>query len=235
MLLFLSSIPARKKRDLRFTTTSHLAASTQTSFQNLDNKMESLQIKQLAIHHIGPVDLSIDRAECVGITGPSGAGKTLLLRAIADMEPHTGEVCLNGIDSRSMPGPEWRRKVRMVPAESSWWFDTVGEHFNGIDKDWLEYFGFGEDVLNWDINRLSSGERQRLSIIRSFSDQPEVFLLDEPTANLDEENIIKTETFIADYLKENETMIIWISHDAAQLKRVAARVFVINNTRLEQL
>ena len=61
--------------------------------------------------------------------GPSGAGKTLLLRAIADLDPNQGLVSLEGRDRSTIPGPEWRRLVGYVPAEPGWWAETVGEHF----------------------------------------------------------------------------------------------------------
>ena len=88
--------------------------------------MEKLRVQNLCFQNIGPLNISVSEAECVGITGPSGAGKTLFLRAVADMDMHTGEVFLDGIESRSMPGHEWRKKVGLLPSENSWWFDTVG-------------------------------------------------------------------------------------------------------------
>jgi ABC-type multidrug transport system ATPase subunit len=129
--------------------------------------LERLRIKHLYFHTIGPVDLALERKECIGLTGPSGAGKTLFLRAVADMTPYRGEVYLDGDESRSMSGPSWRKRVGLLPAESSWWYDTVGEHFTALNSKWFPVLGFDqEDIARWEISRLSSGERQRLRLDR---------------------------------------------------------------------
>ncbi|HEX6115286.1 MAG TPA: ABC transporter ATP-binding protein, partial [Geminicoccaceae bacterium] len=67
--------------------------------------------------------------ECVAVMGPSGAGKTRLLRAIADLDPNRGEVVADGVDRARLSGPACRRMVGYLPAESGWWADTVGAHF----------------------------------------------------------------------------------------------------------
>ena len=67
--------------------------------------------------------------ECVAIRGPSGGGKTLLLRAIADLDPNEGTVCLEGRNRATISGPDWRRLFGYVPAEPGWWAETVGNHF----------------------------------------------------------------------------------------------------------
>ena len=89
-----------------------------------------LRVDGLRIHDVGPVSLEVDTGTCVGLSGPSGAGKTLLLRAIADMEPHEGKVYLDGTEQSSIPAPEWRRLVSLLPAESMWWLDSVGAAFH---------------------------------------------------------------------------------------------------------
>ncbi len=197
--------------------------------------MDRFHIEKLVTHGIGPVDLSVGRDECVGITGRSGTGKTLLLRALADMEPHSGQIFFDGAETGSMSGPEWRSRVGMLPAESSWWFDTVGEHFDSIEEEKLKSIGFVSDTLNWEVNRLSSGERQRLAVLRLFENRPRVLLLDEPTANLDSENVFRVEEFIKNYRKENEAAVIWVGHDIDQLKRVSSRSFMLDTGRLKEI
>ncbi|MDM8522529.1 ATP-binding cassette domain-containing protein [Desulfococcaceae bacterium HSG8] len=194
--------------------------------------MDRLKIENLSFHNIGPVSLSIASSECIGITGPSGSGKTLFLRAIADMEPYSGRIFLDDIESVSFSGPEWRKKVGLLPAESAWWHDTVGEHFQqkteqGWDGSWFETLGFDPDVETWSINRLSSGERQRLALLRLLSNRPKALLLDEPTANLDPENTDRVEKLLENYRIENEPAVIWVSHDVRQLGRVADRRFLL--------
>ena len=63
------------------------------------------------------------------VTGPSGAGKTVFLRMIADLDPNEGKVWLASEEREGMPATRWRRLVTYVPAESGWWADTVQEHF----------------------------------------------------------------------------------------------------------
>jgi ABC-type sugar transport system ATPase subunit len=70
--------------------------------------------------------LAVSAGEIVTLRGASGSGKTLLLRAIADLDPHGGEVWLDGLERSAMTGPEWRRRVRFVAAEAAWWAEGSG-------------------------------------------------------------------------------------------------------------
>ncbi len=194
----------------------------------------ALTLQSFRIQNGKLFDLTIGPAECVCVSGASGTGKTLLLRAIADLDPHAGEVFLNGQESQILPAHEWRKKVALLPAESHWWFDTVGEHFARPDAAMLSQIGFSEDVLGWQVKRLSTGEKQRLAIVRLLVIQPKALLLDEPTANLDGQNTETVERLINDYLKKNEAPVLWVSHDPAQIKRLAHRWFQIEAGRLEE-
>ena len=89
----------------------------------------ALIVKQLRSPFAGPFELNLGSGECAAITGPSGSGKSLFLRMLADLDPNEGEVWLNGRERASMPAPEWRRQATYVSAESGWWADTVIEHF----------------------------------------------------------------------------------------------------------
>src|SRR4051812_4024297 len=88
-----------------------------------------LEARDLRTAILKPASFALSMGECVAIRGPSGAGKTLLLRAIADLDPNAGTVILEDRDRSTIPGPEWRRLVGYVPAEPGWWAETVGEHF----------------------------------------------------------------------------------------------------------
>lgn len=191
-----------------------------------------LSLKSLTIHNGKPVNLAVFAGECVCISGASGSGKTLLMRAIADLDPHEGEVLLGEEESQTMPAHEWRKQVALLPAESHWWFDTVGEHFTKPDPVMLEQVGFSEDVLTWQVKRLSTGEKQRLAIVRLLALLPKALLLDEPTANLDAQNTKIVEALINDYRTKNTAPVLWVSHDPAQIKRVAHRWFQIKEGKL---
>ena len=110
-----------------------------------------LVIQDLRTSQIGPYSLTIKAGECVSLRGPSGSGKSLLLRAIADLDPHEGQVLLENVPYQHIPAPLWRKKVCLVPVESQWWYDTVGPHFPGDNCPYLEKLGFDNDVLGWQI------------------------------------------------------------------------------------
>ena len=198
--------------------------------------MKGLLIKNLFFQKTGPINLKVNPEECITISGSSGSGKSLFLRAVTDMDHHTGLIYLDGIESMEMPAHQWRKKIGLLPAESYWWFDTVGQHFMFSKVDnFLESLGFDKNVLEWKINRMSSGERQRLAIARLLANNPKALLLDEPTANLDNENILRVETIIQKYQTDNHLPIIWVSHDKAQIQRISSRHFVMKNNRLSEV
>jgi ABC-type iron transport system FetAB ATPase subunit len=182
-----------------------------------------LQIKELARSMLGPINLSVNAGECLCITGPSGGGKSLLLRAIADLDPHGGEALLDGISAQDIEPEQWRRQVGLLPPESNWWFPQAGDHFKNGMPVLLERLGLSDSILQQPISRLSSGERQRLALLRLLANQPSVLLLDEPTANLDPDNTQRVENMVADYLDRHQAAVIWVSHDRAQVQRVASR------------
>jgi ABC-type multidrug transport system ATPase subunit len=192
-----------------------------------------LQITDLRTPLIGPVSLSVAAGECVALLGPSGAGKSLLLRAIADLDPNDGRVSLDGRDRDGMPAPEWRKLVGMVPAETGWWADRVGAHFNpGFDfTELLAAVGLPE-ALGWEVGRLSTGERQRLGLVRALGEAPRALLLDEPTAALDEAAAEQVERLIAAE-RARGAPVLMVTHDAAQAARLAARSFRMESGRLQ--
>lgn len=184
--------------------------------------MSQLTVSSLTFRHIQDVSFSIEPGQIVSLSGASGSGKTLLLRAIADLDPYTGSVFLNGLDCKSIPAPEWRKNVGLLPAESQWWHSQVGDHFSQPDQESLGLLGFENDVMKWSVSRLSTGEKQRLAMIRLLCNSPKVLLLDEPTASLDVSNIEKAERVILDYITSHQASALWVSHDASQEERMAS-------------
>ena len=185
--------------------------------------MSRLRAIKLANARIGPLSIDIHAGECVCLSGPSGAGKTTLLRALADLEIHDGRVLLDNQDCTSFKGSEWRRRVGMLPAESAWWCDRVGEHFEVVDEDAFAQLGFDRDIVERKVARLSTGERQRLALLRLLVGRPRALLLDEPTASLDPKNTRRAEQLIAQYSRQERAPVMWVSHDPRQMKRVCNR------------
>ena len=194
-----------------------------------------LLVRDLQTHLLKPASFSLWAGECLAIRGPSGGGKTLLLRAIADLDPNEGVVCLEGSDRTTMSGPEWRRQVGYLPAEPGWWADTVGEHF----PDWpaaariTTDLGFPDDAKNWPIARLSTGERLRLALVRALVVGPKVLLLDEPTAALDPVSVAAVERLIGARVQAG-LAVLWVTHDVAQAGRIAVRQLVVSGGQVQE-
>jgi ABC-type iron transport system FetAB ATPase subunit len=177
--------------------------------------------------------LSVSHGELVTLRGASGSGKTLLLRAIADLDPNRGDVVLDDTPRSSLSGPEWRRRVRYVAAEPAWWADDVGANFrnprraSGLAME----VGLPADCMSWQVARLSTGERQRLGLLRAMEDNPRVLLLDEPTAALDEDATRLVERLIVSRKKQG-TAIVMVTHSEDQAARLARRGYVIDDGKL---
>jgi putative ABC transport system ATP-binding protein len=189
-----------------------------------------LSIRDLGTNLLKPTSFSMSTGECVAIRGPSGGGKTLLLRAIADLDPNEGTVCLEGRNRATISGPEWRRLVGYVPAEPGWWAETVGNHL----AEWkaatafLERLGFSDETKTWRISRLSTGERLRLALIRALIMRPKVLLLDEPTAALDAASATAVEALMSSRMRAG-LGVLWVTHDPAQARRMAHRQLLVEN------
>jgi phosphate-transporting ATPase len=194
-----------------------------------------LAVRNLTRPGLEPTSFELAAGECVALRGPSGAGKTLLLRALADLDPSAGEVALDGTPREQIPAPQWRRRVGYVPAEPGWWSERQSEHF----QDWASQAGparrlkISPHVDERHVSQLSTGERQRLALLRALEHRPEVLLLDEPTGPLDEETTAAVESLLREKLA-NGLAIFWVTHDKRQAERVAGRRFWIDSGRLRE-
>lgn len=191
-----------------------------------------LEVTNLGTAVIGPLSLRVPAGECVAISGPSGAGKSLLLRAIADLDPFSGEIVLAGVNSRDFAPSQWRRQVQLLPAEPQWWAATVADHFPADTAADVQALGFDEDVWQWAVTRLSSGEKQRLALLRALARQPRVLLLDEPTANLDDAGAERVEALVAAYQSRHQAGVVWVSHAGEQRRRVAGAQYLMRGGQL---
>ena len=196
--------------------------------------MTGLLLQGVSIGVLNEASLTVPRGQVVCLSGPSGSGKSRLLRAVADLEPHRGRISLDNLDQQSVPAHQWRRQVVMVPAESQWWFDEVSAHFpEGAGERLPAALGFPAEVMDWSISRLSSGERQRLALWRSLVLEPDALLLDEPTANLDNESTEAIERWLLQEIEQRQIATLWVAHDSAQIHRVANVHYRIRGSALE--
>ncbi len=194
------------------------------------------------------VSLSIQSGQCLGLTGESGSGKSSLLRSIAMLDP---------VDAGSVEGfaamisgadvPSYRRKVAYVSQRPSMVAGTVEDNlrlpfelgsssrvFNQKAAiDILESLGRTSSLLEQDANRLSGGEQQSVSLTRTLLAEPQILLLDEPTASLDPAATELVERVLLDWKNsEGSRAWIWTSHDANQIARVSSQVFRMRAGRL---
>jgi len=179
------------------------------------------------------ISLVLEDAELVCLSGASGSGKTRLLRAIADLDLNSGVVQLDGTARDAIDPQAWRRQVAYLPAESRWWAPTVGEHFRDPASVPFDQLGFDKAVIDWKVERLSSGERQRLAILRLLENHPRVLLLDEPTANLDPQSTERVEALITKYIRDARAACLWVTHAIDQIERIARHQLLLDNSCLK--
>jgi len=196
------------------------------------------------------VNLSIDKGEVFALIGPTGAGKTTLLRIIDLLEtPTSGELYFDGrpIPQSGRQRLEIRRRISFIHQKPQFFdssvYDNVacglrwrGGKENAISnkvRTILETVGLnGYD--NRDARTLSGGEAQRVALARALVLEPEVLLLDEPTANLDPVSVKKIERVIRSIARQRSTTMIMATHDMSQGQQLADRIGVLVEGTLVQ-
>ena len=193
------------------------------------------------------ISLAVHRGELLGIVGPSGSGKSSLLRLLNRLdEPTSGTVYLEEQDYRDIPPRELRRRVGMVtqrpflfpgdiasnlrfgPAQRA---EALADDEIGrlLERVGLPGFG-GRNIAN-----LSGGEQQRVSLARALANRPEILLLDEPTAALDEQAKVGVENLIRSLVDGGEQTFVLVTHDREQARRVCDRVAMMEQGGLVQI
>jgi peptide/nickel transport system ATP-binding protein len=159
---------------------------------------------------------------------------------ICDLDPNQGEVFLGGVARSSMTAPAWRRQVVYVPAESGWWTDHIADHFR---KDQVEparalcaRLALPDGILDQPVSRLSTGERQRLALIRAFVANSPVLLLDEPTSALDVSVQAEVLNLLADLQQRRGLTYLMVSHNLAVVAHLCPMIGVmLGGEMVEQL
>ena len=192
-------------------------------------------MRKLQSNLAGPVDLQVPKGQCAAVSGASGSGKTLLLRMIADLDPSTGEALLDSVSREDLAAPDWRRRVVYVGAESGWWLDRAIDHFAKADLGAAERLavrlGIAPERLAGSVGELSTGERQRMSLIRALVLEPPVLLLDEPTGPLDPLATERVEAVLTERLAAGTSIVI-VTHDVRQAQRLNAKRYVMADGKL---
>lgn len=184
----------------------------------------------------GPFDLTLRAGECVAITGASGSGKSLLLRMLAELDICTGEVRLDGRLREHWSAPQWRRQVMYCAAEAAWWAERVVDHFVpetvATARELLPRLGLAPEKLLASLAQLSTGERQRLALVRALALEPPVLLLDEPTGAVDEGATQRIEVVLRERLTRGVALLL-VTHDLRLAARLASRRLLMIDGRLE--
>lgn len=184
------------------------------------------------------LDLDVAPGDRLAVRGPSGAGKTVLLRALAGLDAlDEGDLLSEGGPVRSLPR---HRAAMAYAAQRPALFDgTVEDNLRApfdlavrdgeaYDADraraLLTRLGRSADLLGQSVDGLSGGEAQTVGLMRALLTDPTVLLLDEPTAGLDPDRAEAVERAVADFLAADaRRAAVWTSHDADQLDRVTER------------
>lgn len=200
-----------------------------------------LRVDYLRTSPLPPVSFQVKDGTCLAIEGPSGSGKTRLLRAIADLDPAKGDVFLDGAGRNETPAPEWRCLVRYISAEPGWWTATPRQTLQNLNtppsdvdeeqlRRTLNTVGLSHAILDEPIANLSTGQRQRLALLRGLADEPRVVLLDEPTAALDPTAAALVEELIRFHMLAG-CIVLLVSHDAKLRQRLATEKIDVSELR----
>jgi putative ABC transport system ATP-binding protein len=189
------------------------------------------------------LSLSVARNEILAIMGPSGSGKSSLLRLLNRLdEPTSGHTLLDGIDTRTLEPRHLRRRVGLVLQTPYLFPGTIADNLlfgprqhpppitlSPADIDHLLAQVRLTGYAQRDASRLSGGEAQRVSVARTLANRPEVLLLDEPTSALDADAKADVEQLLLNIVHEQHLACILVTHDPAQARRMGDRILLMKD------
>ncbi len=217
--------------------------------------MPIIETRSLTKHYgektaIRNVEIKIDKGDFVAVVGPSGSGKTTLLRLLDLLEePSEGRILFDGIDTASSENDRLRirRRIGMVFQQGVMFSTSVYNNVayplqirnstTDLDRkvrDVLELVslaGFEERRAT----TLSGGEMQRVSLAQALVFEPELLLLDEPTANLDPKNAVMIEQAVARINRERKVTVVMSTHNMFQAENLASRAAVLREGELIEI
>ena len=203
-------------------------------------EVEDVSLRRAGRPVLNGVTAGFERGHTTAIVGPSGAGKTSLLRCLNRLEePHEGRVLLDGQDVRTIDPTGLRRRVGMI-FQTPILFDG-GVHANlsyglsEVEEGRLEASliaaGLDGGFLARESSALSVGQAQRVCIARALVRDPEVLVLDEPTSALDIKAAARVESLLRSLAERGLTLIV-VTHDLEQARRVADRAALLVEGRV---
>jgi len=198
------------------------------------------------------VSIEVRSGERLVIVGPSGSGKTLLLRALAYLDPlDRGTLVWKGAKLTRADVPSFRSQVIYLHQRPALQEGTVLENLQfpfsltvhsprqfavPRIREWLESLNRSEEFLAKQSRDLSGGEAQLVALLRAIQLDPDVLLLDEPTAALDPEMAEAVESCVVRWHREDlaKRAVVWVSHNREQAERMADRRVVLDAGRLAE-
>lgn len=201
---------------------------------------------------VDKVTLSIEKGEFIGIIGHTGSGKSTLVQMLNGLiRPTGGQVLLDGTDIWEKPKeirkirfrvgmvfqyPEYQLFDETVYKDISFGPKKMGKSGDELDfavRKAAEFAGLKDELLNKSPFDLSGGEKRRAAIAGVIAMDPEVLILDEPTAGLDPMGRELLLSQIMQYHRERKNTVLLVSHSMEDIARVADRIIVMNNSKLE--
>lgn len=174
---------------------------------------------------IADLDMTVERGETLAIMGPSGAGKTTLVRAIAGLTPITSGVINRGVGRVAMVFQD----ARLLPWRTA--LENVELVLERSDREramaWLERVGLADAAHVYPAS-LSGGMRQRVAIARALAVDASLVLVDEPFSHLDAMTADALRHDLLGHLREAGSTVIWITHDPDEAAAVADRTLVMD-------
>lgn len=181
------------------------------------------------------VTLSVPCEGILAVAGPSGAGKSTLLRLLNRLDdPLSGTITLDGRRITEWEPRDLRRRVAMIFQTAPIFPGTVFDNLRVAQPELsheraehvLDHVGMPLALIDRPADQLSGGEAQRMTIARALLTDPAVLLADEPTASLDTSARQTIET-LGRELADGGVPLVWITHDTAQLRRIADHAVVL--------